>query len=217
MNTKFLFLPLLTSTLLVSACIPSGNNVDRPRGNNAFSTPDARMCLSDLKKSKVSFAALPDRQYGGGCKAVNSVRLLDYGTPTTNLGPMTCTLASSFTSWARDIVRPAARKYLGSRLARIETSGTYSCRRVSGTGNLSQHAFANAVDVFAFVMKDGRRITVLKGWNGRSDEAKFLRRIHADACGKFGTVLGPAYNRQHANHFHLDMAKSRLGGNPFCR
>ncbi|MFC4291548.1 extensin family protein [Sphingorhabdus arenilitoris] len=210
-------IPICAAVLGLSACIPFSEAPKSSRSNSAFSSPDARLCLSNLERAKISFAALPDTQYGGGCQAVNSVRLIDFGTPTSNLGPMTCNLASGFTGWARDVVRPAARKYLGSDLARIETSGTYSCRRVSGSGNLSQHASANAVDVFAFVTKDGRRVTVLNGWNGDSRESKFLRQIHADACGRFGTVLGPQYNQQHRNHFHLDMSPSRLNGNSYCR
>ncbi len=42
----------------------------------------------------------------------------------------------------------------------------------------------------------------------------FLRRIHEQACGVFGTVLGPEANQAHANHFHLDMAKRRHSA--FC-
>lgn len=45
----------------------------------------------------------------------------DFGTPTTNLGAMTCPLASSFTDWARYGVAPAAKHYLGSEVVKIET------------------------------------------------------------------------------------------------
>ncbi|MEO8651789.1 MAG: extensin family protein [Hyphomicrobiaceae bacterium] len=38
---------------------------------------------------------------------------------------------------------------------------------------------------------------------------QFLREIHAQACGTFGTVLGPEANEAHRNHFHVDMAKRR--------
>ncbi|MEE9434268.1 MAG: extensin family protein [Sphingorhabdus sp.] len=210
-------LPAVLALALVS-CVGEGRD---PRGaagdHTSFATQSARQCLGNLKSQNISFKPLSNRNYGGGCRAHDSVQLLNFGTPTTNLGPMTCTLASGFADWTRDIVRPAARKYLGSRLVRVETSGTYSCRRVNGSGNLSQHAFANAVDVFAFVLADGRKVTVLGGWRGNKSEQRFLQSIHKDACGRFGTVLGPGYNRQHANHFHLDMAKSRLAGNPFCR
>jgi hypothetical protein len=217
MKIRLIVAPLILSSLALSACVPSGQKPDPRRDNGAFSDESARLCLKNLEKAKVSFASLPNTQYGGGCQAVNAVRVIDLGLPVTNLGPMTCNLTSAFESWKREVVRPAARKYLASDLARIETSGTYSCRRVGGNGNLSQHAYANAVDVTGFVTKDGRKITVLRGWNGGNGESQFLRKIHADACGRFGTVLGPKYDRQHANHFHLDVAKSRMNGNPFCR
>lgn len=205
-----------TLVLALTACGERGDDIIA-RSNSAFSDKSARMCLSDLKSSDISFAALPNKNYGGGCTANNAVSLLDIGTKVTNLGPMTCTLASGFADWTRDVVRPAAKKYLGSNLARIETTGTYSCRRVNGNGNLSQHAYANAVDVFAFVTEDGRKVSVLNGWYGSASERAFLRELHSKACGRFGTVLGPGFNREHANHLHLDMAPSRLGGKPFCR
>ncbi|MBU2089188.1 MAG: extensin family protein, partial [Alphaproteobacteria bacterium] len=30
------------------------------------------------------------------------------------------------------------------------------------------------------------------------------------ACRYFNTVLGPEYNTAHADHFHLDLGKSRI-------
>ncbi len=39
-------------------------------------------------------------------------------------------------------------------------------------------------------------------------KAIFLHRVHGDACGLFGTVLGPEANEAHRDHLHLDM-KSR--------
>ena len=37
----------------------------------------------------------------------------------------------------------------------------------------------------------------------------FLRAIHDGACGIFGTVLGPASNAAHRDHFHFDGAERR--------
>ncbi len=45
--------------------------------------------------------------------------------------------------------------------------------------------------------------------------AKFLRAAHKQACGRFGTVLGPEANNTHRNHFHVDLADRELG--PYCR
>ncbi|MDX2258339.1 MAG: extensin family protein [Hyphomicrobiaceae bacterium] len=37
-------------------------------------------------------------------------------------------------------------------------------------------------------------------------ESRFLKRLHKEACGPFGTVLGPEANEAHRNHFHFDLA-----------
>lgn len=46
-------------------------------------------------------------------------------------------------------------------------------------------------------------------------ESRFLRRIHAEACEVFGTVLGPEANDAHRDHFHVDTAKRRYRA--YCR
>jgi hypothetical protein len=50
---------------------------------------------------------------------------------------------------------------------------------------------------------------------GLSAEAKFWRRIHTDACGLFGTVLGPEANDAHRDHLHFDL-KNR-NGKAYCQ
>jgi hypothetical protein len=189
------------------------------RSGDNMTSQSARQCLAGLKSKSVRFAGLPSKSFDGGCRMIDTIKLMDFGTPTTNLGAMTCPLASSFTDWARYGVAPAAKHYLGSEVVKIETMGTFNCRAVNGSrsGKLSEHAFANAVDVSAFVLRDGRRVSVLNGWRGSSEEQAFLRRLHQSACKRFGTVLGPDYNAAHANHFHFDMAKSTSNGTAYCR
>jgi hypothetical protein len=210
---------LLISALVLASCgSRERSDVVRP-ADVAFQTADARMCLSDLKTKSVRFSALPNQSFGGGCRTIDTIKLMDFGVPATNLGAMTCPLAAGFAAWAKHAVLPAGRQYLGAEVVRIETMGTYSCRNVNGgrSGKLSQHAFGNAVDVSAFILQDGRRISVLDGWHGKSGEREFLRRLHQSACKRFGTVLGPDYNSAHANHFHFDMAKSMKDGSAYCR
>ena len=189
-----------------------------PRSSDNMASQYARQCLAGLKSKSVRFAGLPSKSFDGGCRMIDTIKLMDFGTPTTNLGAMTCPLASSFTDWARYAVAPAAKQYLGSEVVKIETMGTFNCRAVNGSrsGKLSEHAFANAVDVSAFVLRDGRRVSVLNGWRGSPEERAFLRRLHQSACKRFGTVLGPEYNAAHANHFHFDMARSNTNGAPYC-
>lgn len=131
----------------------------------------------------------------------------------SNIGPVQCQVASTFGDWARFGVDRAARQILGSPLARIETMGSYSCRNVAGSNRRSAHATAGAIDVSAFVLEDGRRISLTEDWNGgTAAEREFLRVVHKSACKRFGTVLGPEYNRAHADHFHLEGT-----GSSFCR
>ena len=158
------------------------------------------------------FSPLPNRQFGGGCSQIDSIKLLDVGADVTNLGPVKCELAGKFAAWTEYAVKRAARQYLGSDLKRIETMGSYSCRNIAGSGKLSEHAHANAIDVSAFVLADGRRITVENNWKSGRREMQFLTAIHDSACKRFGTVLSPNYNAAHRDHFHLDMS-----GNGYCR
>ena len=190
-----------------------------PRSSDNMTSENARQCLAGLKAKSVRFAALPSRSFDGGCRMIDTIKLMDFGTPATNLGAMTCPLASSFTDWARYAVAPAAKQYLSSEVVRIETMGTFNCRVVNGSqsSKLSEHAFGNAIDVSAFILRDGRRLSVLNGWRGSPEERAFLRRLHQSACKRFGTVLGPDYNAAHANHFHFDMARSMSNGTSYCR
>ena len=210
---------LFAAMLALAACGGRESRDVASTDNPAFQSADARICLSGLKAKSVRFAALPNQSFGGGCRTIDTIKLMDVGVPSTNLGAMTCPLATGFAGWAKHAVLPASLEYLGSEVIRIETMGTYSCRNVNGgrTGKLSEHAFGNAVDVSAFVLKDGRRVSVLGGWHGKAGEREFLRRLHQSACRRFGTVLGPDYNNAHANHFHFDMAKSMKDGSSYCR
>lgn len=211
---------MLLAALPLSACLGGERRTQQTAAPaTPFAGTSGRQCLTELAAAKVRFTPLPDQHFDGGCKAVDSVKLLDIGVPTTNLGAITCPLARNFAAWARHAVVPAAAQHLGSPVVKIETFGTYSCRRVNAaaTGNLSQHAFANAIDVSGFVLADGRRISVLSGWHGDGAQQRFLRTVHGSACRRFSTVLGPEYNRQHANHFHFDMSPRNAGHGGYCR
>ena len=42
--------------------------------------------------------------------------------------------------------------------------GTYNCRPIAGTSTLSQHAYANAIDIYGFTLDDGSFYTVIDDW-----------------------------------------------------
>lgn len=212
---------IILLALLVAGCIPQSQPPPRTEppaarpGTAGIDRPETRQCLAALGAQGIGFRPLPDRTFEGGCTALGSVQLLEIGTPVTNLGAMTCPLARTFALWAREAVQPAARAWLGTGVAKIETFGTYACRPVNGQsgGRLSEHGRANAVDISAFVLADGRRITVLAGWNGGdADVRQFLRAVHQAGCRRFNIGLGPEANALHRDHFHFDMGKG-----PYCR
>jgi len=203
---RFLFLFL---ALALAAC--GGGRAPAPQPRPQV---DIRQCLAGLSRAGVKYRALPDRSFAGGCSAIGAVQLLDTGVPVTHLTAMTCPLASAFAQWTRD-AGALARASLGAGLARIESFGTYACRPINNQagGRLSEHGRANAVDIAAFVLTDGRRITVVDGWNGPDEHVRsFLRQVHRAGCRRFSIVLGPDANSLHNNHLHFDM-----GRGPYCR
>lgn len=217
------FRAIVAAFLIVAACVPAGErprSPQKPRASATQPTPPLaeaamRQCLADLGAMQVQYERLPDRWFGGGCSAASSVKLVAIGIPVTNLGAIRCPLARQFAQWSREAIQQAARAWLDTSVTKVESFGTYACRSVNGvaSGRLSEHAFANAVDIAAFQLADGRRITVKEGWNSQDANVRsFLRAIHSSACRRFATVLGPDYNAAHHDHFHFDM-----GRGPFCR
>jgi hypothetical protein len=198
--------------LLLNAC------VDRPAMRRPGVKPvrgadpvALKACVAKLDRVVARYALLPDRQFSPGCSALGSVQLRDIGTPVSNLGAMTCPLGYAFTQWVQSDLQVPAMGEFGSAITKVETMGTYSCRNIAGSARLSEHASANAVDVSAFILADGRRVSVLAGWSDER-EGRFLRAVRAAACRRFNTVLSPDYNADHHDHMHFDM-----GRGPFCR
>jgi hypothetical protein len=210
----------ISATLLLAACIPSGERKPDPsrvteRPATVRSDKETLQCHAELAREGVRYKVLADRYFGNGCTSLGAVQLLEIGTPVSNLGAMTCPLARQFARWAREAVQPAAETWLDSRVVRIESFGTYSCRPVNSQpgAKLSEHGRSNAVDVGAFVLADGRRITVLDGWRSdKEDVRRFLRAVHQAGCRRFSIGLGPESDAFHRDHLHFDM-----GQGPYCR
>ncbi len=128
---------------------------------------------------------------------------------------VSCKLAGALRRWADEVIEPLAITHLQTRITGIATLSAYHCRtRYDDLAQrISQHAYANALDLSEFVTEKGERIGILDNWNGAGERSAFLHAIHDGACGIFGTTLGPEANDAHRNHFHLDM-KERL--HPLC-
>ncbi|GMN01610.1 extensin family protein [Erythrobacter sp. MTPC3] len=173
-------------------------------GKLAALKDDVELCRVTLERSEVEFRAL-EGTGNAACERPDRTQLDNYplapDTPS-----VTCPVAAALELWRTKSVAPAAQTIFGSELSRIEHLGAYSCRRLYGReeGAWSEHASANAIDISAFVLTDGTRISVLDDWDEGGDKARFLREVRGGACNVFATVLSPDYNAAHANHFHFD-------------
>lgn len=131
-----------------------------------------------------------------------------------------CTMVPAVETWVRRVVEPEVLRHYRSPLVELKVAASYGCRpRNNQSGSkLSEHGHANAVDIAAFRLADGRVVTVKDGWSGDSRDRSFLRAVHAGACGPFTTVLGPNSDSFHRDHFHLDLARhGKDGQQTYCR
>jgi hypothetical protein len=122
---------------------------------------------------------------------------------------LACPIVSALDRWLSDSVQPAAMRWFGVRVVEIKQISAYSCRGMNGNphAHISEHAFGNALDIAAFTLADGRRITVKGGWRGMPEEQGFLRDVQAAACQQFNTVLAPGSNSHHEDHIHVDLMR----------
>ncbi len=141
-------------------------------------------------------------QRGDGVAAVGPVTVKPAAT-------LACPIVSALDKWLADSVQPAAQRWFGARVVEIKQISAYSCRGMNGNPNahISEHAFGNALDIAAFTLADGRRITVKDGWHGMPEEQGFLRDVQAAACREFNTVLAPGSNVYHYDHLHVDLMR----------
>ncbi len=119
-----------------------------------------------------------------------------------------CSMIPALEAWIANTVEPAAEARFGAHIVGLGTFGSYSCRSVDDMpgARLSEHAFANAIDVSGFKLSDGREISIVSDWKRtETQESAFLRGAHAGACQTFTTALGPGADVFHYNHFHLDL------------
>ncbi|MCU0790272.1 MAG: extensin family protein [Nitratireductor sp.] len=143
------------------------------------------------------------------------------GVKLSSEATMTCAMASALATYVPKL-DAAARDAMGSPLAGLVTGSGYECRNRnrSPTAKLSQHAFANALDIMAFLLSDGRSVSLLSDWpqppnagkegppvaqRAETPQAKFLAAAHSAACPLFTTVLGPDADPEHRDNLHLDL------------
>ena len=172
---------------------------------------DDALCRRTIAQAGFRYEWLPDRSSAPGCVVSNALRIdatsVSIGTPIT----LSCRSAVALAMWERHVLHPQALAHFGVRVDRMRHYGSYACRNIQGRddGRRSQHATADALDIASFGLANRREIRVSPDWAGGSENAQFLRDVHAGACRFFDAVLGPDYNAAHRDHLHFDRGAYR--------
>jgi hypothetical protein len=151
-----------------------------------------------------------------GCGIAQAVRVTSVSGVLLSRGALIdCTTAKALKTWVDRGMKPAIGRH-GGGVREMRLFASYACRtRNSKKGaRISEHGKGRAVDIGAFILKDGSEMTVLKDW-GHGRKGRILKEMHETACGPFGTVLGPKSDRYHKDHFHFDTARYRNG--TYCK
>ena len=170
-------------------------------------TPEACASLLSQANQKALIRTQPVADSAGACPLHNVVRVRDFGPVSLNSSFLaSCTLALSSALFVSQQARPLTRTWTGSELVRIEHLGSYACRNIyhRPDARRSEHATAEALDISAFRLANGERVTILHGWRSTKTQP-WLQALLTASCGYYGNGLGPEYNAAHADHFHLGM------------
>jgi hypothetical protein len=127
--------------------------------------------------------------------------------PFSSAATLDCGMASALPRWVAD-VDAYAQSHDGTTIESVTVSTSYMCRNVDNqeAGNLSFHAFGDALDVIGLKLQDGRNITIAGTWNARPEDGRdIIRYAHDAACSRFTTVLGPDADAFHQDNLHLDL------------
>src|SRR4029079_16649134 len=112
-----------------------------------------------------------------------------------------CAFAQRLTRF-EEVMQEEARNILKSPVVSIVHLGTYNCRRMAAYPDwVSEHSFANAIDIATFILKNGRRVEGERDWvraenPAATPAAQFLRRLARRLYDEkvFSVVLTPSFD-----------------------
>ncbi len=191
-------------------------------------TPTQALAHSDADKQLIAlgivYRRVPDEDSDRGCVIENGVEVTRVGNvKLTRPALLTQDMAIRLGRWVKDSLEPEIQKTYGTQLAALDVGGSYSCRNIYGkpfggrfAGRLSEHAFANAIDIGGYKLADGRSVDYVKQWRTKDGSSEFFLATSLSACEIFNTTLTPDYDRFHHNHIHVDASPKKEGDAKFC-
>ena len=151
-------------------------SADTPHWSDAEIAGALKECLRVLTPTGAEVEPQPPIR-NGQCGTPAPVALRSVGKDKVVLNPaplINCAVSAALAKWIDQTLQPAAREILGSPVARLIDTSSYACRNRNNevVGPISEHAFANAIDIGGFVLADGRTIKVLDSWGTVARDAK---------------------------------------------
>ena len=174
--------------------------------------PPPSACRLALTEAIAIAPSIPDIKGVGGCGGEDLVRLEAVVLPDkrrVSVKPaavLRCAMASAVVDWIRTDMAPLAVS-LGSAISDLDNFDSFECRgrnRVVGA-RLSEHGRANAIDIRALKLANGRSISL----TDRTVPREVRETVLHSVCSRFSTVLGPGSDWYHEDHIHLDLMERR--------
>jgi hypothetical protein len=124
-------------------------------------------CQRALAGLEAQYVFIPQVK-SGACGTPAAIELSGFGKGLAISPPIivSCDIAAALQTWMKSHVQPLAKRHLGAGIVQINTMSSYACRNRYGAKNapLSQHAFANAIDIRGFVTAKGQLLDVEQHW-----------------------------------------------------
>jgi hypothetical protein len=192
-----------------SRAVPLPIEIDRLEREAAL-----KLCEEFTRADVAVSTALAPMAWDNGCTAAAPVSVTAIkleGGKLVELKPaatLRCATALIIARWLREDLEPLAER-LGSRINGVEVASSFACRPRNGISGaiMSEHGKANALDIRALHLADGRKIGIENAEGPRD----FLSGMRQSACARFTTVLGPGADKDHETHLHVDLAERRNG------
>ncbi len=174
-----------------------------PEAWRASEIADARRaCEAVAAETAARFEILPPRREGA-CGAPAPIRLEAIGQQDpVRFVPapiVSCDMVVALTRWIEKGLKPIGERHLDGAVSEVRVMSSYSCRtRYGKTGaRMSEHAFANALDIAGFAFADGRTVDVLSDWGATRRDllaaaARPVEPARAPIVPPTTTLSGPA-------------------------
>lgn len=187
------------------AAIPPPTRKEKRRKKREAASMKGSVCgVAAIKGEEIA----PIGSKVSGCGVPEAVRVTSVaGVRLSQAATVDCSVAKALNTWVDEVAQPAFK----GRLSELTIAAHYICRSRNNVrgAKISEHGKGRAIDISAFVLTDGRVLTVADDYN------RTLKKIYRAACGIFKTTLGPGSDGYHEDHFHFDTS-ARSGG-AYCR